>query len=519
MTNNNTLLMSVDLGTSFIKAGVYSLDSRCITSAGSKVKSECPSPGVFIQKGDDIFSAVVESMKVISAKLGNQIHDVAAIAFTGQMSGFMGVDKDWNDITTWSCSLDNRYMPYADRQIAALKEDFWTISGTNAPQMAPKYEWFKTEFPEQSKKIAKYVMISSYVVGRLGDVPIENASIDRSYTQWTGLADVKNGTWSSKLCDSVKMDANHLPDIVNSNHICGTLSQSIADITGFKAGIPLVSGAGDKIAGCLGSGVVNNGDMILEASSYGALSCCTDEYNTNMKIRRADMVPSAIPGQFFAMNFIAGSGITLDWFLKTFYENDNRSVGSIFQDIDSKVDKIKPGCDGLMAIGLLGGGCMPLDGSLRGMWMGFNWSHKKEHFYRALLESYSYDFALTARCIENLYPGYTMDKVKVIGGGAKSNTWTQINSDVIGKTFQSLDRDDVALWGAAIIAGNAIGVFEDMKSTALKHVSIQKEYYPDKILTAKYAPYISLYEKYIVDLHDFYKQIQDCSPINTTPED
>ncbi|MEI8200849.1 MAG: FGGY family carbohydrate kinase [Eubacteriales bacterium] len=519
MAKTNTLLMSVDLGTTFIKVGVYTLDSRCIASAGSKVNSETPAPGIFIQKGDNIFNAVVESMKSISEKLGNQVHDVSAIAFTGQMSGFMGVDKDWNDITTWSCSLDNRYMPYADRQIADLKEDFWTICGTNAPQMAPKYEWFKTEFPDQSKKIAKFVMISSYVVGRLGDVPIEKASIDRSYTQWTGLADVKNGIWSSKLCEAVKMDAEHLPDIVNSNHICGTLSRAIADITGFKAGIPLVSGAGDKIAGCLGSGVVNNGDLILEASSYGALSCCTDEFKTEMKTRRVDIVPSAIPGQFFAMNFIAGSGITLDWYLKTFYEDDKRSVSSIFQEVDSKVNAIKPGCDGLMAIGLLGGSCMPLDGALRGMWMGFNWSHKKEHFYRALLESYSYDFALTAKCMEEVYPDYRMDKVKVIGGGAKSDVWTQINSDVIGKTFQSLDRDDVALWGAAIIAGNAIGAFDDMKTTALKHANVKKEYYPDNNMTQKYSPYVSLYEKYTVELHPFYKQIQDCSAISSGKEE
>jgi len=257
-------------------------------------------------------------MKSVGEQLGSRTNDVEAVAFTGQMSGFMGVDENWNDITTWSCSLDSRYMPYAERQLVDLKDDFFVISGTNAPQMAPKFEWFKTEFPEESKKIAKYVMISSYVIGKLSDVSIEKAAIDKSYTQWTGLADVKNGVWSNKLCEAVKMNTDHLPQIVGANHICGYLSDKTAQMTGFKSGIPLVSGAGDKIAGCLGAAVIEPGGMIFEASSYGALSCCIDEYRLDMETRRPDIVPSAIPGYYFAMHFIAGSGITLDWFIETF---------------------------------------------------------------------------------------------------------------------------------------------------------------------------------------------------------
>ena len=41
---------------------------------------------------------------------------------------------------------------------------------------------------------------------------------------------------------------------------------------------------------------------------------------------------------------------------------------------------IPPGCCGLMAIGLLGGSSMPLDGALRGMWMGHDWSHGRGIF-------------------------------------------------------------------------------------------------------------------------------------------
>ena len=82
--------MAVDLGTSFIKCCVDDTESICVEEAMEPVKDERPSPGVFIQRGDDLFASVVNCIKVVSEKLGERAQDIAAIAFTGQMSGFMG---------------------------------------------------------------------------------------------------------------------------------------------------------------------------------------------------------------------------------------------------------------------------------------------------------------------------------------------------------------------------------------------------------------------------------------------
>lgn len=94
------LLMAVDLGTSFIKAGVYNTESQCIAIEMEPVKDYRPKPGVFIQKGEELLASVIACMKKVGEKIGDRKKNIAAISFTGQMSGFMGVDKDWNDITT-----------------------------------------------------------------------------------------------------------------------------------------------------------------------------------------------------------------------------------------------------------------------------------------------------------------------------------------------------------------------------------------------------------------------------------
>lgn len=501
-----TVFLAVDLGTSFIKVGAYDMESRCIALEMEAVKDYRPGPGVFIQKGEELEESVVKCLCKVTNRLGDKKKYVAAISFTGQMSGFMGVDKEWNDITTWSCSLDSRYMPYAERLMERYKDHFLCTGGTNFPQMAPKYEWFKTEYPNESVRIVKYLMISGYIIGRLGDISVEEAVMDRSYTQWTGLADVKNDRWSEEICDAIGLKRERLPRIVNSNHICARLNRRVAGFTGLKEGIPLVSGAGDKAAGCLGAAIVDYGNTIFEASSYGEISCCVPEYRADIIERRLDVIPSAVPGDFFATHFIAGSGITLDWFINQFVRKSGMTLKECFAWMEKKMEGIEPGCNGVMAMGLLGGSSMPLDGNIRGMFMGFDWSHGAEHFYKALLESFTYDFTLALQRIEALYPEYSTGDVKIIGGGAKSPLWTQMCADVQNRTYVTLDREDTAMWGAAILAGNAVGVFPDLKTTAKTYVRRQKEYKADTKKGKLYRKYMQIYKEYTTSLHDIFER-------------
>lgn len=484
------LFMTVDLGTSFIKVGIYNTSGGCLVKEEETVKQENPSSGVFIQKGAELFDSVLRCIKRASVRVNTKTNNIEAIAFTGQMAGFMGVDKEWNDITTWSCSLDTRYVPYAKHQMERFGSLFLETAGTNSPLMAPKFEWFCKEFPEESKKIEKYMVLSSYIIGRLGDLPIEEAVIERSYITWSGFADIHHMKWSDKLCSILGMPLQKLPRIVKADEVCGALSSRWAYATGLKAGIPLIAGAGDKVAGCLGAGVSEKGDMIFEAASYGGFSCMVEEYRANREEPYYDAVSAGRKG-ILAHHYIPGSGITLNWFIQNFAGQYGKNA---FQVMDRKAGNVPPGCQGLMAVGLLGGSAMPLDGKIKGMWIGFDWSHKKEHFYRALLESFSYDLSLTIDSIEKKYPEYHLDNVKLIGGGANSAVWPQILADVTGKNFEKLNRSDIAMWGAAILAGVGIGVFKETDAVAKEHVGITQVFQPDQQNYSDYRKQRTIYE-------------------------
>lgn len=501
------LFMAVDLGTSFIKTGVYDLHGRCIAGASEPVHDERPAPGVFIQRGEMLYEAVVGCIQKTVVELGSRSNQLQAIAFTGQMAGAIGVGENWEDITGWSCSLDGRYLPYADRQRERLADEFFEIGGTNAPVMCSKYDWFRNEFPERDRRIRKYVMLNGYIIGKLSGIAVEDALIDHSLIAWTGMADIRTREWSAQLCGKMGIDMQRLPRITDCQTVGGYISDEAARLLSLRSGIPLIVGAGDKISGCIGAGIFSPGEMVFEASSYGAISCMVDTVRLDQKLRNYDVIGAADTDGYYAHKYIQGSGIAIDWFIRNFFLHEGEENGAGFSRAEALAAKVPAGSNNMLAIGLLGGSAMPFDSELRGLFMGHTWHHGRGHFYKALLESFSYDLALTLRSIEAQYPFCRGKTISLIGGGAKSSVWPQILADVTGHCFQRLDRDDLALWGTALLAAAGTGAASDWKALAQEHVHPTDMICPRDEQTQAYAGYIDLYAESTREFHRLYQKL------------
>ena len=506
---NQKLLMAIDLGTSFVKTGVYDCDGNVLTIRKEAIKSQQPGPGIFIQHGDDLMKAVIRCIKANTETIGTRAKDIAVIGFTGQMAGFMGVDQEWNDVTGWSCSLDTRYIPYAEEQNEKYADDFYRISGTNSPLFSSKYAWFKSEFPEEAKRIAKYLMISGYVIGQLSDLPIEDAVIDGSLITWTGLADVKNRSWSEKLCKELEIDLSLLPRIAESSEVVAYLSHEAAEKTGLPAGIPLVSGAGDKVAGCTGAANLNPGEMLFEAASFGAISCMTKDYIPDDAVRGYDMLNGHEKGGYYAHYYMPGSGITQEWFIRNFYQKEQETLGEAYRRMDEEIKDIPMGCEGLFAIGMLGGTVMPFNGDLRGVFMGQTWTHTPAHFYKALTESFGFALKTAIDRINTMYPQYKdRDCIRMIGGGAASAVCAQIYADILQIPVETLEDKDPALWGSCLLGAKGIGLIDDLQKYAEEHIRVSGRYMPDPEKKNFYNTLQERYNRYIGILTPLCRQLQ-----------
>ena len=76
------------------------------------------------------------------------------------------------------------------------------------------------------------------------------------------------------------------------------------------------------------------------------------------------------------------------------------------------------------------------------------------------------------------YLGVDCEEIRSMGGGANSDVWLQIKSDMCNKRLVTLKNKETACLGSAILAGVGVGVFSDVKSVCQKLVKTKKIYTP-----------------------------------------
>jgi xylulokinase len=506
-------LIGIDAGVSFVKAGVYDIEGNCEGVVNKSSPGDYPSPGVFIQKNEEYLTTVLDALKEAVEISGIDSSDVEAVGFSSAMGGATGVDKDWNVILDWSIISDTRYYPFVVEMQEAAADLILRLSGTNFPLFAPKLLWWKKDFPEAYKKVRKFMFLCGYLVGKLCDIPSENAYVDRTFMQISSLADIGNEKWSDEICKIIGIDKNLLPKIVGSQTVVGRLSGKFAEKCGLKAGTPFVAGMGDKPAGCLGAGLVSPGVLIDESASFAALSLCVDKYVPDVENKTLENMPSPVKGFYFPCFFLFGSGVTHAWFKDNFgaeeIEAASNTGKSPFEFLDEKAAKLPPGSEGLLSVSLLGGRGYPSDPDIKGMWIGHTWSHKKEHFYRSMLESFAYEYGFVLNVMKKNYPEVDFDEVRVIGGGARSDLWNQIKCDVTGIKYTKLTRDDFTLLGNVLVAGHAAGIYKDLKDASLKFVTKDKNYSPDREKHEIYKKYVHCYSNVFDKIRDIYVDLKN----------
>ena len=78
---------------------------------------------------------------------------------------------------------------------------------------------------------------------------------------------------------------------------------------------------------------------------------------------------------------------------------------------------------------------------------------------RAVLEGVAFNLRLILDCLRAQVSG--IDAMRFIGGGSRSALWRQILADVFGLPIHVLAlQGDSTSWGAAVAAGEAVGVYD-----------------------------------------------------------
>jgi xylulokinase len=175
--------------------------------------------------------------------------------------------------------------------------------------------------------------------------------------------------------------------------------------------------------------------------------------------------------------------------------------------------EVSPGSEELVCIPHFGGRVCPYAPAVSGAFVGLTWRHRREHLYRAILESVAFEYACYLEAARRVAPETAPTEVRVIGGGATSRLWTQIKADVLGLPLAVMEHGNYTCWGAALAAAAGVGAVDDLAAAARASVRVRELVQPDPGTVATYRDllgvYQSLYPALDAPFHSLWKRRQN----------
>ncbi|MFX0183705.1 MAG: FGGY-family carbohydrate kinase, partial [Candidatus Hodarchaeota archaeon] len=179
-------------------------------------------------------------------------------------------------------------------------------------------------------------------------------------------------------------------------------------------------------------------------------------------------LPSAIPGKYIVANEQESAGACLTFLRDNLLFGDQEDYygnPEVYKLFDSIVEDVPAGSDNLIFTPWLYGERTPVeDHTVRGNIFNMSLTTKRENIIRAAFEGVAYNSRWVLTYVERFIKR-KMDPLNIIGGGAQSDAWCQIYSDVQNRTIQRVKSPIQAnARGAAFIASVALGyiTFKDI---------------------------------------------------------
>jgi len=502
-------IIANDIGSQSIKTAIYDEDGNIKGSVNQETHIIDEGNGGLVYDGDEVYEQTIKNIKNLLEISGVDRNDVEVISFSGMGGGIIGVDQEWNPTMKYSNPIDVRDHHHFTEMMRGNSHLIRKVSGTGNPMGANKLVWIKKDMPDVYKKTRKFMMLTQYVQGKFCALKDDQAIWDFSSIALSGMADAANFEWSEEICSAINIDIEKLPRVVEPAEVIGSLCRDASLKSGLVQGIPVVAGAFDKVCDTVGSGSYKIGLLVDNAATYPALVLTVDRFLPDTEFERLECHSGAERNKWLVHTYIIGGGLSHTWYEKEIinggiYKRDNKSI---LRELDDAAFKLPPGSEGLMFFPHLGGKATPFDPDARGVWAGFTWSHNYLHFYKSILESIAYENAITLRITKEKFPEIKFNEARVLGGGAKSNVWNQIKSDVLGIPYITLNRSDTATLGAALLGGKAVGIFKDLNEVADRIIKTREILKPRKKYHEFYNEYVKTYSSIDNDMKPIYEKL------------
>lgn len=500
-------LFGIDFGTGGAKACITDEQMNQLSYAFSEYPIFTDHPGWSEHDPVLYWTTACRLIRECIGKAKIDPKQIAGVAASSAKPSLVMVGRDGEPINRAYNLMDRR----ATAQVARLEKQFgkdriFRLTGDRLedhPSMV-NLLWEKENRPEDYARIYKALDIDGFITMKLTGT----FQINHSGAPLFGVAyDLKRDRWDESILKQIGIDRAILPDINACAAVVGTVTPAAAEACGLAPGTPVCAGQVDCNAAWLGAGSLKDGDIQMNlgtCGNFGFLHQNTDFPDGMITI------PYTIPGKLITVPTTTTGGQLIRYFRDTFCQMEagvSALTGqSVYGLIDMEADRVPAGSDGLLMLPYMMGERTPIwDTSARGVLFGLSLRHTKGHVARAMMEAVAYALYDSFHRIRE--GGCPLNFPVVLNeGGAKSNVWRRIITDVLNVPTVLTESRTGAPYGDALLAGVACGAIDDF-SIAAKKVRHQSPMYPDPNAHALYMDYFQIYRSLYLHLKEDFRSL------------
>jgi len=457
-----SLVLALDQGTTSSRALLFDEAGVVVAASQHEFQQHYPKPGWVEHDPGEIWDTQLRAARDALARAGVSGKDVTAIGVTNQRETTVVWDRATGEPIHRAIVWQSRQTaPICDAlRSRGLESEVRARTGLviDAYFSATKVRFILDAVPGAQARAERgelaFGTVDSWLLHRLTKGRVH--ATEASNASRTMLWNIHRADWDDLLLRELRIPRAILPAVRDSSGVFGT-----ADAEWLGAEIPIAGMAGDQQAALFGQGAFDPG---AAKNTYGTGCFLLMNTGTSAPVSRSGLITTvawSLGGKLeYALEgsvFVAGAAV--QWL------RDGLELVKDAAETEVAARSV-PDTGGVFVVpAFVGLGAPYWDERARGTIVGLTRGTNRAHFIRATLESIAYQTRDVVECLAT-DSGLRPSLLKVDGGASRNDFLMQFQADLLGIPIWRPRVLEVTAFGAAALAGLALGVWRDRRALA-----------------------------------------------------
>ncbi len=486
-------LIGIDVGSTGTKIAVYSLEGELLGSIHAPHTPRHPYAGAWEVDPEEVWRNAADGLRSLAATYSVRRNPPIGIGVSSSMREAFPVDEKGIALGPCIMTADTRESGLEKTILTHYPPETWFDYCGHLPErMDPicRLLWWEKNRPDVMAKARHFVGWGDYFSLRLTGRAVTDRSLAGRYLAY----DFKTHQWSAERISQFKIRSELLPDVEPWGNTIGNLRKDVSTQLGLREDVKLGVGANDCVCCVLGSGVSEIGTGCLISGSWEDILLPVESSPHASKLIQMGVSIGPFPGKagmvIYALNPTGNAA--MNW--------ARGVVNFQVEETDCRLKATGQGPGSVMAIPHVSGATVPwVEGSnLRGALMGLTLATTGLDIIKSMMESIAYDLYHTVTRFKEA--GARIDTFRGVGGGIRSEWWTQLKADLTMTPIDVVDQPELGTLGAALLAGYALRIFSNLEEKAGAFTKTSRRFTPNPERAILYKERMEFYRSLIANM-------------------